>query len=71
MRYFFEIDVLNPYNDEHFSVEMLKEFAKHQLANMVAEKVFKEAKTEMNPEGTYIIATWDTVNPDEEYEVFE
>lgn len=71
MRFFNEMKVLSSYDDGRISIEELKEMAKWQLADIVAEKVVKEAKVKVNPEGTYIIATWDTVNPDEEYEVFE
>lgn len=71
MRFFNEMKVLSSYDDGRISIEELKEMAKWQLADIVAEKVVKEAKVKVNPEGTSIIATWDTVNPDEEYEVLE
>ena len=68
MRFFNEMKVYQP---SCTPIEKLKEMAKWQLADIVAEKVVKEAKIKVNPEGTYIIATWDTVNPDKEYEVLE
>lgn len=71
MRYFFEMKVLPPYDGVHFSIEMLKEFAKQQLANKVAEEVLKEAKTKMNFEGTCILATWDTKDGYDDWEVLE
>lgn len=71
MRFFNEMKVLSSYDDGRISIEELKEMAKWQLADIVAEKVVKEAKVKVNPEGTYIIATWDTVNPDKEYEVLK
>lgn len=68
MKFFSEVKVYQP---SCVPIERFKEMAKQQLANIVAEKVMEEAKIQVNPEGTYVIATWDTVNPDEEYEVFE
>lgn len=68
MRFFNEMKIYQP---SCIPIEKFKEMAKRQLADIVAEKVMKEAKIQVNPEGTYIIATWDTVNPDKEYEALE
>ena len=72
MEYFYEMKVLSPYDDSRISTEKLKEMARWQLANMIAEKVVKEARAEMNPEGTYILASWET-NEDcgNDWEMFE
>lgn len=58
MKYFYEMKVLNATEGGNISTEKLKEIAKRHLADMIAQKIIKEAKAEMNPEGTYIIATW-------------
>lgn len=72
MEYFYEMKILSAADDGHVSTEKLKEIARWKLASMIAEKIVKEARAEMNPEGTYILASWKTSEDyDNDWEVLK